>query len=57
MHKLEFSIFKVAKLIEISNPEVSKLLERLASISHNYDEPQNINLDVPETIIANLHKT
>jgi len=57
MHKLEFSIFQAAKLTETTNPEVSKLLEQLASISHYYDEPTDTNLDVPDTVIAHLHNT
>ena len=58
MHKLEYAIFALATIQEKEkkNPELAKELLHLASVSHNYKEPQGPNLDLSDEYIEELHK-
>lgn len=56
MHKLEFSILKISTLVKNVDSNLSEILAQLASVSHSYNEPSNLDLDVPDRIFNKLHE-
>lgn len=54
MHKLEFCLIAVSDLIKTKDPTLSDHLINLASVSHNYTPPENIDLDVSNLIFNEL---
>ena len=55
MHKLEFSLLALSNLYP-SESDTASLIQRLASVSHNYSPPENERLDVDDVSMAQLTK-
>ncbi len=55
MHKLEYALFALATIEKKENLQLSNELYHLASIAHNYTEPENSKLDLAQKYIKEMH--
>ena len=55
MHKLEFSLLALSNLYP-SESDTASLIQRLASVSHNYLPPEHEQLDVDDVSMSQLTK-